>query len=52
MAEDSAQRLQNDLAVVMEKVQLCREIMLVSPGIEEDEMLANVVGYLEACRDR
>ena len=23
-----------------------------SPGIETDELLADVVGYLEACRDR
>ena len=52
MAEDSAQRLQNDLNAVMEKVYLCREIMLVSPGIQEDETLAGVVGFLEACRDR
>eukprot|EP01032_Pedospumella_encystans_P036022 gene36022-40737_t len=51
MAEDSAQRLQNDLNAVMEKVYLCREIMLVSPGIHEDETLAGVVGFLEACRD-
>ena len=52
MAEDGLQRLQNDLNVVMEKVQLCREIMLVSPGIAEDETLAGVIGFLEACRDR
>jgi len=52
MAEDSAQRLQNDLNAVMEKVYLCREIMLVSPGIQEDETLAGVIGFLEACRDR
>ena len=52
MSEDSAQRLQNDLNVVMEKVHLCREIMLVSPGIQQDETLAGVVGFLEACRDR
>lgn len=52
MAEDGSQRLHNDLNVVMEKVQLCREIMLVSPGIAQDETLAGVVGFLEACRDR
>lgn len=52
MAEDGLKRLQSDLNAVMEKVQLCREIMLVSPGIDEDETLAGVVGFLEACRDR
>lgn len=52
MSEEGSKRLQNDLGVVMEKVQLCREIMLVSPGIKEDEMLAEVIGFLEACRDR
>lgn len=36
----------------MEKVRLCREMLLVSPGIAQDELLADVVGFLEACRDR
>jgi hypothetical protein len=37
----------------MDKVRLCREMLLVSPGIEAgDELLADVVGFLEACRDR
>lgn len=37
---------------VFEKVKLCREMLLESPGIQEDEALAEVVGFLEACRDR
>lgn len=49
---DEYEKLQLDLDVVMEKVKLCREIMLVSPGIKEDEALADVIGFLEACRDR
>lgn len=44
--------LENDLKNVEEKVKLCREILLVSPGIEKDEALAEIIGFLEACRDR
>jgi hypothetical protein len=36
----------------MENVRLCREMLLVSPGISLDESLSKVIGYLEACRDR
>lgn len=36
----------------MEKVKLCRQLLIVSSGIETDEVLAEVIGYLEACRDR
>lgn len=50
--EDEFVKLQLDLSVVMEKVRLCREILLVSPGIKHDEALADVIGFLEACRDR
>jgi hypothetical protein len=50
--EDEFVKLQLDLAVVMEKVRLCREILLVSPGIKQDDALADVIGFLEACRDR
>ena len=50
--EDEFIRLQQDLSVVMEKVRLCREILMVSPGIEQDEALADIIGFLEACRDR
>lgn len=50
--EDEFIRLQQDLSVVMEKVRLCREILQVSPGIKEDDALADIIGFLEACRDR
>jgi hypothetical protein len=50
--EDEFIRLQQDLSVVMEKVRLCREILMVSDGIETDEALADIIGFLEACRDR
>jgi hypothetical protein len=46
------QKLRGDLEAVMERVVLCREMMQESPGIEQDETLAGVIGYLEACRDR
>ena len=36
----------------MEKVRLCREILLVSPGIQSDEALYDIIGFLEACKDR
>lgn len=50
--EDEFLKLQLDLSVVMEKVNLCREILQVSPGIKHDDALADVIGFLEACRDR
>lgn len=50
--EDDFFRLQRDLFSVLEKVKLCREMLQVSPGIEQDEALADVIGFLEACRDR
>lgn len=49
---DPNEKLLRDLGVVMEKVRLCREMLPVSPGIARDEALAEVVGFLEACRDR
>jgi hypothetical protein len=45
-------KLEVDLLTVFEKVKLCREMLRESPGIQEDEALAEVVGFLEACRDR
>lgn len=45
-------KLENDLINVHEKIKLCREMLQESPGIHEDEALAEVVGFLEACRDR
>lgn len=50
--EDEFLKLQLDLSVVMEKVNLCREILQVSSGIQHDEALADIIGFLEACRDR
>ena len=45
-------KLRKDLEEVFEKVRLCREMLPESPGIQSDEALAEVIGYLEACRDR
>lgn len=50
---DSFIKLKRDLTTVNEKVNLCREMLNVtSGGIEVDEILAEVIGFLEACRDR
>jgi hypothetical protein len=46
------EKLREDLDGVMEKVKLCREMIPNSPGIAQDETLADVIGFLEACRDR
>jgi hypothetical protein len=51
MAEESeVQILERHLGVVWDKVSLCREVMLESPGIKEDELLNSIIGFLEACR--
>lgn len=52
MAEeiDESQALAEHLSVVSEKIKLCREVLLESAGIEEDELLSSIVGFLEACR--
>ena len=50
---DEFVKLRSDLEEVFEKVRLCREMLPNSPGIAAgDEALAEVIGYLEACRDR
>lgn len=49
---DEAAKLEQDLVTVFEKVKLCVEMLRESPGIQQDEALAEVVGFLEACRDR
>jgi hypothetical protein len=49
---DELEKLRSDLAVVVDKIRLCRELLVESPGIETDEVLSEVVGFLEACRDR
>jgi hypothetical protein len=46
------EKLKEDLSAVVEKVRLCREMLFSSPGIQTDEALSDVVGFLEACRDR
>jgi len=52
--EDAAglAKLGDDLKVVEEKVKLCREMLPQSAGVEHDETLAEVVGFLEACMPR
>ena len=45
-------KLESDLVVVVEKIKLCREMLPESPGIESDEVLAEIVGFLEACKPR
>ena len=42
--------LERHLAAVSEKISLCREMLVESPGIAQDELLSSVVGFLEACR--
>jgi hypothetical protein len=45
-------KLEQDLEVVADRVRLCREMLPLSPGIGQDAALAEVVGFLEACRPR
>lgn len=45
-------KLSADFTTVNDKVKLCREMLVESPGIDSDEALAEVIGFLEACRDR
>ena len=49
---DEFTKLEGDLNSVMDKVRMCREMLAVSAGIAEDETLADVIGFLEAVRDR
>lgn len=49
---DATTKLAEDLLVVAEKIKLCREMLPESPGIETDDALAEVVGFLEACKPR
>lgn len=52
--EDTADmlKLKDDLRALSEKIKLCREMLPESPGIEHDETLAEVIGFLEACQPR
>ena len=45
-------KLREDLHALSEKIKLCKEMLPESPGIEQDETLAEVVGFLEACQPR
>lgn len=38
--------------MVKDKITLCRQMLPESPGVEEDDALSEVVGFLEACRPR
>jgi len=49
---DPTMKLAQDLSVVAEKIKLCREMLPESSGIETDDALAEVVGFLEACKPR
>ena len=44
--------IEKDLKVVLDKVALCKGMLKDSPGIVEDAELAQVIGFLEASRDR
>mmetsp|Transcript_1987 Transcript_1987/g.5956 ORF Transcript_1987/g.5956 Transcript_1987/m.5956 type:complete len:438 (-) Transcript_1987:600-1913(-) len=51
-AGDASAKLDADLVVVAEKIKLCRDLLPESPGIAQDEVLSEVVGFLEACKPR
>ena len=53
-AEDAAglAKLADDLKALQEKIKLCCEMLPESPGVHQDETLADVVGFLEACQPR
>ena len=44
--------LESHLNVVIEKVKLTKKILLTSPGVEHDEKLKEVIGFLEVCKTR
>lgn len=45
-------KLEKDLRDVMEKGNLCRELMMHPAGDSVDYALSEVLGFLEACKDR
>ena len=45
--EDELAKLREDLGTVAEKIALCREMLPHSPGIANDDALAEIVGFLE-----
>ncbi|KAJ8604574.1 hypothetical protein CTAYLR_007625 [Chrysophaeum taylorii] len=50
--EAAMRKLKGDLDAVAEKVLLCNEMVPLSEGIDHDDALAEIVGFLEACRPR
>jgi hypothetical protein len=51
--QEASEKLRSDLKVVVDKARLCREMLPESPGLAAgDAALAEVIGYLEACRTR
>mmetsp|Transcript_25470 Transcript_25470/g.33267 ORF Transcript_25470/g.33267 Transcript_25470/m.33267 type:complete len:382 (-) Transcript_25470:402-1547(-) len=52
VTEASIAKLTKDLGEVNEKISLCKEMLPQSPGIEHDEALSEIIGFLEACRPR
>lgn len=38
--------------MVKDKITLCRQMLPESAGVEKDEALSEVLGFLEACRPR
>ena len=49
---DANEKILGDLDTVLEQVRLCREMLPESSGIASDDLLREVVGFLEACQGR
>lgn len=45
-------KITSDLNTVLEQVRLCRQMLPESPGIGSDDLLAEVIGFLEASQGR
>ena len=48
----AADKLNTDLDEVIDKLYLCKEILPTSTGIETDDALKAIIGFLEACLSR
>ena len=48
----AADKLNTDLDEVIDKLYLCKEILPTSTGIETDDALKAIIGFLEACLNR
>eukprot|EP00904_Undaria_pinnatifida_P013217 jgi/Undpi1/9025/HiC_scaffold_26.g11485.m1 len=46
------EKLVADLQMVKDKITLCRQMLPESAGVDKDDALSEVVGFLEACRPR